>query len=400
MPDFLATYVDWATRRSDSPRVYHEYAALCACAAAVGNRALFNAVWGPVHPGLYVMLIGPSYVSKTSAQRPIRRMLLDAAGEVPMEYSANTTDERLLEIMAGREKAHGSAAGYMVWPEIGRVYSTFRKDYGSGLVTLYLQTWDPDAIDKDTKSAGHIRVQQPCLTIFAAGKPEWFQRRFQPEVVGGYETGFMGRWLYVYEDKALRYIGPADHNGDTEADNLVRDSLVGHLRDLMEIKPRTLRCGDEAARLLRELGEKNRELEEQDLAVDLAQFRGRHDEYVIKIAMAHQATKGPEHLEELEPESIVVAEKAWQRHYRDGLRLIQEVEGAKHGPSRDSEDIDRVRSVLLGLIEREGVALYSQALKNAHMPAKKFRPILETLRATGEFRVKKDTKPETWEKAP
>lgn len=76
---FLATYLQY-TANTESPRIFHVWAALSGISAALGRRCWYPFMNGQVYPNLYIALTGPPAVRKSTSMKIIMKLLEENTG--------------------------------------------------------------------------------------------------------------------------------------------------------------------------------------------------------------------------------------------------------------------------------------------------------------------------------
>lgn len=331
---FARSYEQWAGKRTSASVAYHRYGALVVLGAALGNRVYIDMGWGRVYSSLWVCLIGRSNDRKTTAINLACGLLAQAdhSIEIPHDF----TREALYEILAAK------SAGLLRWREMGSTLEAMNRDYMSGVLSTLTDLWDsPFMTKRRTKSGGEIQITWPAVSILGGAKERWFIEQVRPRDIEG---GWLGRWLFV------RSGGDEERNHDrlfgqsfTEADIRQRDGLVEHLARLTQYEGE-LAPGEGAA--VAETWWKKWQARGWNEDTDPADFAARAGTQVIKLAMALQASEGPSHLLELEPEAVEKAAKLYEYAFNCGVPLVEKM---RHH-TRTTDEMNKV----LSFIRREG----------------------------------------------
>ena len=374
MASFVETYVDYASGRSSAPAVFHKLAALSVCAAALENRVWIKAGFKPrVYPGFWLCLVGKSDVHKSSAVNIAASLLVAAKADTALPHDFSR--EAFIEHMAERPY------GLLVWSEIGSALEAFSRDYSAGTLSLLIDMWDSKpSMTRLTKGSGPIRIEYPALSILAAGKPRWFQDMGLKAVLGG----FLGRWLFAWEDTPSPYMsffGRDGYGGDAEA--YQRGSLVERLVELAQVPEHEMKGGEdsEAGQVLDAWGEEMVGKWGTDEA-DQAEFSKRSQEQVVKLALAIQASQGPSELEALHPKAVEQAIELWGYLFESGKRLVSEITG-------HSTDADEIARVLSAISERPRIR-QRELLRKTRMKLKTMMPVIETLLTSGQVNEERE----------
>jgi hypothetical protein len=219
-----------------------------------------------------------------------------------------------------------------------------------------------------------VRIEYPALSILAAGKPRWFQDMGTKAVLGG----FLGRWLFAWEDTPSPYMSFFGRNGyGGNAEAYQRGSLVERLVELTEVPEHEVEGGEEseAGKVLDTWGKEMVGEWGPDEA-DPAEFSKRAQEQVVKLALAIQASQGPSELDKLHPKAVEQGIAIWGYLFESGKRLVAEITGH----SQDAEEIAKV----LGAISERPRIRRRDVLRATHMKLKTIMPVIETLLDSGQ----------------
>ncbi len=365
---FVSTYVQYAASRSSAPKIFHELAALSVCAAALENRVWIKAGFKQrVYPSFWLCLVGKSDVHKSSAVNIAASLLVAAKAETALPHDFSR--EAFIEHMSERPY------GLLVWSEIGSALEAFSRDYSAGTLSLLTDMWDSKpSMTRMTKGAGLVRIEFPALSILAAGKPRWFQDMGTKAVLGG----FLGRWLFAWEDTPSPYqsfFGTNGYGGDSERHQ--RGVLIERLVELCEVPEHEVQGGEdsEAGQVLDNWGREMSGKWGPDEA-DPAEFSKRAQEQVVKLALAIQASQGPGELVALHPKAVEQAIALWGHLFESGKRLVSEITG-------HSQDADELARVLGAISERPRIR-QRDLLRKTKMKLKTITPVIETLLTSGQ----------------
>lgn len=363
LDNFTRQYVEWAGRVQAAPPIFHEIAALMACAAALGDRVWIRPGFkARIYPSFWACFVGPSDTHKTAAINLALSLLGEACPgiELPSDFSKEAAFDTIAE------RGHG----IICWPEIGVPFEAMTQKHNQGVVSLLTHIWDARFYDsRKTKTHGLIEMRFPAVGIIGGGKERWFSEQLDSQRL--IKTGFIGRWLFFQETRGTGY-KPFFGEDGSGPDEHIRTLLVDHLRGLAE-------CGE----VVMHPGAGGLALEEfgaslqHDDTQDPAEFQGRAEENVCKLAMAIQAAKGPHYLAELRPEAVEDAIRLWRRSYADGRALVERASGH----SRDADELDRV----FAIIKSEGIIARTELYRRSKMKKRTLDDILLSLDEGGRI---------------
>lgn len=376
--NFAKAYMDYATARTDAPRIFHTFAALAVCGAALGNRLYLDAGWGNIYPSTWTCFIGRSGVRKTTSGSLAVGLLAraDKTLMLPHDFSR----EALYDQLAAR------ACGILWWREMGSVLKVMKLDYNSGVKETLTDFWDsPDSVVRRTKAAGILEFERPSITILAAAKPRWFQENIDRSDVEG---GFLGRWMFVTAD-ANNGEGKFFGTPTTSAQGIQRESLVEHLRSLTRVgtnEPRqiipTADARDVLERWLRKF-----QAEYQDEDKDPADFAQRAGTQVIKLALCILACRGANDLSEIPHQAIEQAIELFSQSFQCSQALVALIAGH----DKDHDTLGRIN----GLVKNAGGTITRRELcRRMSMTVRHLDEYVETLIVSGVLEQVSERRPE------
>jgi len=212
--EVINTYLD-LYEDFEAPRIYLKWCLITGVAALLGRRCKLSlGEFITVYPNLFVLLIGPAGVRKSSAVNTIKKLLVgtsvrlgptDTAGQrhglmAALQGShtarirAEIENDMLMPAMFEEKDALRPANDmFLIAPELGRILSTSSREMADFLVDL----WDGENIVYQTKG-GITRLYEPLLSLLGATTPSSFATLI-PENAAGH--GILSRMLFVHADK-------------------------------------------------------------------------------------------------------------------------------------------------------------------------------------------------------
>lgn len=275
---WIRSYIDYAEKQTDAPRIFQLFAALWCLSVSV-ERRLAIPYFGvrPLYPNLWMVLIAPSstYHKSTVVDIAADMATLTGAYLLPQEFS----QEQLISELSGHPQ------GSFLWSEFGQPLAAFERDYMSGVKDLLANLYDcPDSYERSLR-AGVLRVENPCLSALAATNIDWMvdKRRVANDLRGG----FLARWLYVpHTSKSFTLEEP------NPVDMEWRDELARTLR-ILRIKPKVTlsleRVSEQRAGLKDEM---ERELADTPYMVELSALYSRYQAIALKLAALYDVSFG------------------------------------------------------------------------------------------------------------
>ena len=206
LPDWIRAFEEY-TKNSESPKMYHIWAA-CSTLAAVMQRRCYMK-WGheTIYPNLYVILVGPSGRVRKGDPINISKSFLKPL-KLPMIGESNTP-EYIAKFMAeaiqnykergtNRIISHSSVTCFV--EELSVLTGERNTPFLAALTNWYDGR---DDWDRGTKNAGYDAVRGVWFNMLAATAPDWLPFIFTKEAMGG---GFTSRCTFVVEDKKSQII--------------------------------------------------------------------------------------------------------------------------------------------------------------------------------------------------
>jgi len=196
------------TSETEFPISYHMWVA-CAVLGAVTERRL----WLPWHPytivpNLYVMLVGPSAIGKSSAAdigitllRSMRNRISILRDRITPEALIVAIKECETPVVGIGKKSIQLASPLLVYAsELSTLISETR--FLRDIVTIITGLYSTPFFEYTLKSES-IEIINPFLSFIGCSTPVWLQRALSKETLEG---GFAGRMCFVWADKPAKLI--------------------------------------------------------------------------------------------------------------------------------------------------------------------------------------------------
>lgn len=204
---------------TESPRQFLIWSLIAASAALLGRNAAFYS--GPNHtvtPNIFVVLLGPAGVRKSTAINYIEKLIVnstinfgptDSGGQRHGIMSALTGLHRVDFREHRRQVDSGpltpamihqrSASDMMLLaPELGRLMGSSSREMADFLIDLY----DGAKIDYQTK-AGETKLHRPLVTLLGATTPSSLASILPENAVG---HGILSRIVFIYEEQIYKIV--------------------------------------------------------------------------------------------------------------------------------------------------------------------------------------------------
>lgn len=196
--NWLSAYGEYTTE-SESPDAYHLWTGLSILASATRRNLWLNQGIYLLFPNLYVILVGPPGVAKSTTIRMGRNILLGADDVVFGPDSI--TREELIRVMAKSGEKDKQSAITIHSSEL----SSLIEPSGVKMIQFLTDIFDGDFKWRyATKGSGRDTINNPILNILAGTTPMWIADGLPSTVIG---HGFTSRIIFVWGDKP-RYLKP------------------------------------------------------------------------------------------------------------------------------------------------------------------------------------------------
>lgn len=257
--EFLNDYMSMV-EDTESPRIYHVWAAVSAMAASLGRRCKFKLGPFDIFPNHYILLVGNPAVRKSSASSIMKKNLTKATGVRFAPPDTAGQRQGLVSAMKGQEDQNPEFVGavdlatadksLLTLGDIERVTNVLEEDdpgYESfkahkldkhhimvvanefsrfigqnnlGMLDFLTTMWDGDDYEYQTKE-NLVRLQNPLVNIFGATTPTMLANSMPPSAGG---QGFLSRIILVYGARKYRSI-PRPTEPDPVLTAKVRESI-------------------------------------------------------------------------------------------------------------------------------------------------------------------------------
>jgi hypothetical protein len=239
---FLKQYLSYV-EDTESPRLFHIWSILSGISACLGRRCYFPFGHTKIYPNMYVLLVGPPGVRKSTAisiatnlvkkNSSVRIAPDDTGAQRQGLIRAMTAeedmidDDKLTELdMLSRGVGNASTVDAMLNTEIkpamhpedlttmyavASEFNTFIGHNALELITFLAKMWDGEDYSYQLKES-QLSVRNGLMSIIGGTTPTSIATAFPPEAVG---QGFMSRIILVHATKKYKNIArpkPFDEN--------------------------------------------------------------------------------------------------------------------------------------------------------------------------------------------
>lgn len=197
--DFLEDYCLFNSGNEAAP-TYHMWCGLSALSAIVSKRVWIDMGYFNVYPNLYVVLVGPPGVKKTTAMSSAKGMVRKL-GDIPFSAECQTKESLVRELM-GYERSipnpnpEKPAIVYTPISIFVTELSHFLGPNSGHMIDFLTKVYDQEFYDTKTKNKGSDIIKGPYVTLLACTTPDWITTYLKTDIISG---GFSRRCIFVLE---------------------------------------------------------------------------------------------------------------------------------------------------------------------------------------------------------
>lgn len=189
--NWLQAYSEY-TKESESPDSYHLWMGMSVLSSVARRNVFIEQNIYRLYPNMYVVLVGPPGLGKSTTIRLGKRLLL---GIDEIIFGADSlTREELIRFMAKSGGEGKMSAVTLHSTELSSLIEPSKVAMVQFLIDIY------DSADRwgySTKHQGKNVIHNPFLTIVAGTVPEYLANDFPVSILG---NGFTARTIFVYEE--------------------------------------------------------------------------------------------------------------------------------------------------------------------------------------------------------
>ena len=364
--NYLEKYLDYASRSTDAPAIFHRHLAVSLAGAALGNRVWIQFGARRMTANTYTLLLGAPGITRKTTALALSEGIASRLGDLIPFYSIDTSYEAFLQ------EVSENSSGLMVVPEWTHWTASKGREYAAGIDAALCNLYDGRPHQRRLVNQPPVLINNAAITVWAAATPEsYLHRRDESDVT----SGAASRWCVVKGEPpcAPDFSWPKSLRPEGQAE------LVAMLHETQrlqgEVKP-----SPDAVATFEKYAE---ELSPLNLPPRVRAFAPRHTATLLKYALALEAVN---HLSLRLSAASVTAAMDLVRELRQCLIDLNDDDFAF---SRKEAEIKKVRRA----IKSAGVIEYRQLLRNMRVSKRVLEPIVATLRDTGEIVDRKEGSP-------
>lgn len=196
--NWIDTFKEWTIHRSEASALLLIWAGIFTISSALRRKVAITKQSGHLgswdcYPFLYIMVVGPSGMRKTTTVR-YSFDLLDQVPELAKPPTFITVEGLIDDMMNAKD-----SSVYLVVEEFSDL---MQKDYNGKMSSFLTSAYDGKAnIRQKTKIRDLEFVDKPCINLFGGTTPEWIANNIPVDTLNG---GFGSRFIWLYVDKLRR----------------------------------------------------------------------------------------------------------------------------------------------------------------------------------------------------
>ena len=223
--EFLKMYLNYV-EDTESPRLFHLWAALSGAGACLGRRMVFPFGIADIYGSQFILLVGPPGARKSTAIKIIERRLRAATS---LRFAPSDTGGKyqgLITAMVGSLESNDeiedmlNADAMTMIDQVGAMqvqidsrdahvmyvcaseFTTFVGQNSMDMITFLGKAWDGEDYDYQLKSSQAI-LENPLLSLIGGTTPSNIATSLPPESVG---QGFTSRIIMVYANEKYKKV--------------------------------------------------------------------------------------------------------------------------------------------------------------------------------------------------
>lgn len=277
--DFLSEYIAYASVCTDAPAFFHLIIAFLLLSAIAGRKIVVKFSHGDVYPNLWIIILGPSSISRKTTAINIGKKLLPPDIHFLAEESS---PEGLISSLAL------NGIGVLINQEIGGFLQNMNRQYMRGYRESLNNLYDcPPHFSRGLKN-NEVNITDVCISILGATtKSRLLKNMNEDDLL----SGFFARFLYILPSLENRKWKSVTHK--KEEINVKESMLKFKLQDLQEFfskqkqeEPIVLELDEDALKRYNEwLKEWEERLEKEDNVDAMSSVYSRLSVYAVKFAI-------------------------------------------------------------------------------------------------------------------
>lgn len=208
---FLRDYMEYMTPLSEAPDHFHLFCGLVLVSTFIGKSVFYSIAGQKKYPNLWLVLVAPSGVKKSTSINAARRLVMDADMKdrnLPNQF----TSEILIPTLAK------NPAGTFFWAEWGATMDQWGKSYSVDIMSIMTSLFDDGYFSRWLK-AEKYEIDGASINLLCGCTPSWLKKAIKQADIS---MGFWPRFLFVPAQERTKYLPMPPRGSKTKHDELIR----------------------------------------------------------------------------------------------------------------------------------------------------------------------------------
>jgi hypothetical protein len=293
--NWLKTYLDYASKISETPLDMLFWAGVSAVSGALQRRVFIDQGRFQLYPNFFIVFVADAGVIQKSTTINTAIGLLKKVEGIIIAPDA-TTWEGFIKFMEENHQSDGTLTENLDAEQSktsavtisASELSTFIDPQNKPMLSALTKLWDnEDVFVKLTKFSGTEEIEKPCVNLIGGTTPSWMRDSFDR---WSREGGFVSRTIFIYGAKKRQLVAFPKKNLTPDyyktQTKLIEDlGAIGKLSGEYILDPHMMEIAEEWYRLHNEKVLKSG-------YVDSSGFKDRKQAHILKLAMVLAASQG------------------------------------------------------------------------------------------------------------
>ena len=232
--DWLDDYLSY-TENTEPPKAYHLWIGISTVAAAMQRKCWMRFDISPLHPNLFVILVGPSGRARKGTAMSYGIDLLRKISSIKLVAQKVTEQQLIKDLQDSMDSFISPQDNSPVYHSSMTVFSGELAVFlGSGnidFLALLTNIYDSeDQWEYRTKTKGMNTIKGVCLNFLGGTAPDWIQSMIPRAAIGG---GFTSRVIFVVEREMRKAVPDPT---PTKRELKLRDNLIHDLEKIHTLR--------------------------------------------------------------------------------------------------------------------------------------------------------------------
>lgn len=201
LPSWIEGFIEYS-QNFVSPLIFRKWAAIVSIGSALERRVFTRTDIGVAYPNLFVLLVAPPGIGKSTVITPIRNLWM--ATKILKVAPNNMTKAALLDILEAAKTFHTLKSGkileYHSLQVASSEFGVFCPAHDTEFLNVLNDIYDcgPNFREARRSRKTQIDIINPQISIIAGTQPDYLAELLPPVAWG---QGFMSRMIMIYSDE-------------------------------------------------------------------------------------------------------------------------------------------------------------------------------------------------------